>query len=320
MPTMKLPDHWRPDASIARLRARARLLQDIREFFARHNVLEVETPVISMAGNTDPQISSIRTREGGYLRTSPEFALKRLLSAGSGDIYELGRVFRAGESGRSHNPEFTLLEWYRTGFSHHQLMDEVASLIRFCGHGKFDQWHEERLTYQQLFLRHLDIDPLTADEQTLAQVASSHGITDIELNRRQWLDMLISLVIQPQLPRECLTFIHDYPADQAALARVRDSTPVLAERFELYIGPCELANGYQELTDPDELQRRFEAENKQRGKCGQPRIELDTRLLAALRHGMPECAGVALGVDRLLMTLCDVETIADVIAFPSSHA
>jgi len=311
---------WRPTTSTAQLKARARLLQDIRAYFSERNVLEVETPLISMAGNTDPEIQSIRTDTGGYLRTSPEFPLKRLLAADSGDIFELGRVFRAGESGRFHNPEFTLLEWYRTGYSYHRLMDEVADLVRFCGRGKFDQWPEQRLSYKQIFLHHLDLDPFTADSQELAAVAKKHGFTDIELGRRQWLDLLISLVIQPALPEETLTFIYDFPAEQAALAKIRPESPPLAERFELYLGRTELANGYQELTDASEQRRRFDAENTQREKRGEASCAIDHHLIAALEHGLPECAGVALGVDRLLMNLCDAETIGKVTAFPFSRA
>jgi len=311
---------WRPTASTARLKARARLLQDIRGFFVERDVLEVETPLISKAGNTDPEIQSIRTDTGDYLRTSPEFPLKRLLAAGSGDIFELGRVFRAGESGRYHNPEFTMLEWYRTGFGYHQLMDEVAELVRSCGHGEFDQWPEQRLSYRQLFLDYLDLDPFTAASQELSAVAKKHNITDIELERKQWLDLLISLVIQPALPEESLTFIYDFPADQAALARIRPGSPPKAERFELYLGRTELANGYQELTDSDEQRLRFDTENAQREKRGEAKCETDHHLIAALEHGLPECAGVALGVDRLLMSLCDAETISDVTAFPFSRA
>ena len=317
---MNPPENWRPTATLTQLKARARLLRDIRDFFSTRNVLEVETPLISMTGNTDPQIDSIRTDAGAYLRTSPEFALKRLLSAGSGDIFELGRVFRAGESGRSHNPEFTMLEWYRIGLSYHGLMDEVANLIRFCGHGKFDQWSDVRLSYKQLFQRHLDINPYTVDAATLANVAKKHGISEMELDRRQWLDLLISLVIQPAMPVDCLTFVYDFPADQAALARIRPETPPAAERFELYLGSIELANGYQELTEPIEQQNRFESENRQRKERGHEQCEMDQHLVTALHHGMPECAGVALGVDRLLMKLCDSDTIDEVIAFPYARA
>ena len=317
---MKPPESWRPTAAPAQLKARARLLQDIRDYFSQHGVMEVETPLLSMAGNTDPEIESIRTDTGGYLRTSPEFALKRLLAAGSGDIFELGRVFRAGESGRYHNPEFTLLEWYRMGFSYHRLMDELAVLVRHCGRGKFDQWREQRLSYRQLFRQHLDLDPFTADEQVLSTAANKHGVSDIELDRRQWLDLLISLVIQPALPEECLTFVYDFPAGQAALARIRPGSPPMAERFELYLGRTELANGYQELTDAVEQRRRFDAENSLREKHGKPVCEIDHHLITALEQGLPECAGVALGVDRLLMAIVDAETIDDVTAFPFSRA
>lgn len=311
---------WRPTASLEHLKARARLLQDMRTYFSDRDVFEVETPLISMAGNTDPEIQSIRTDTGGYLRTSAEFPLKRLLAAGSGDVFELGRVFRAGESGRFHNPEFTMLEWYRAGFSYHRLMDEVADLVRFCGRGKFDQWPEQRLGYRQLFLDHLDLDPFTADKKELRAVAKKHDFTDMELERRQWLDLLISLVIQPALPEETLTFIYDFPAEQAALARIRPGTPPLAERFELYLGRTELANGYQELTNASEQRQRFENENTQREKRGEVICEIDHHLVEALEHGLPECAGIALGVDRLLMNLCDVESISEVTAFPFSRA
>jgi len=313
-------DSWRPTAAPAQLKARADLLQEIRDFFSDSSMMEVETPLISMAGNPDLQIQSIRTDTGGYLRTSPEFALKRLLAAGSGDIFELGRVFRAGESGRHHNPEFSMLEWYRTGASYHRLMDEVAALVRHCGRGKFAQWKEERLSYQELFLRHLDIDPFTADAGLLCATAKKNGIGDIDLDRGQWLDLLISLVIQPALPKENLTFVYDFPAEQAALARVRPGNPPLAERFELYLGSVELANGYQELTDATEQQRRFDADNSERKKRGLPVYEVDHHLVTALEHGMPECSGVALGVDRLLMAISGKKTMSEVTAFPISRA
>ena len=317
---MNPPENWRSNAGPAHLKARADLLQDIRQYFARLGVMEVETPLISQAGNTDPEIDSMKTDSGAYLRTSPEFALKRLLASGSGDIYELGRVFRAGESGRSHNPEFTMLEWYRNGFSYQQLMDEVAALVKHCGRGKFDQWPIEKLSYRELFQRYLDIDPFSADTTELSAVANRHGIDDIELRRKQWLDLLISAVIQPALPGNCLTFVSDFPADQAALARVRNTTPPVAERFELYLGCTELANGYQELTDAVEQQRRFDAENTLREQRGQTKYEVDHHLIKALEHGLPACAGVALGVDRLLMAVCGAETISEVIAFPFSRA
>ncbi len=310
---------WQPTASRKHLQARARVLQDIRSYFSDQGVLEVETHHLAQTGNTDPEIQSIRTAGGGYLRTSPEFALKRLLAAGSGDIFELGRVFRAGESGRHHNPEFTLLEWYRTTFGYHRLMDEVAALVLYCGHGKFNQWPQQRLSYSELFNRHLGLDPISAGIHELAGAAAQHGIGDIGLGRRQWLDLLLSHVIQPALPGHCLTFVYDYPADQAALAKIRQGTAPVAERFELYLGRMELANGYQELTDAAEQQRRFEDENAQREKHGKPACSMDNQVLAALAHGLPECAGVALGVDRLLMAICAADSISEVIAFPFSR-
>lgn len=313
-------DLWRPAAAASSLKRRAQLLQDLREFFAKRDVMEVETPLTSSAGNTDPAINSIMTDNGRYLRTSPEFALKRLLAADIGDIYELGRVFRAGEAGHHHNPEFTMLEWYRTGFSYHQLMDEVAAIVRHCGRGKFDQWPQSKLSYHQLFQTYLGIDPFSADKQTLAAVARRHGIEDMDLSRKQWLDLLISFVIQPALEEESLTFVYDFPVDQAALARIRPTTPPLAERFELYLGRVELANGYQELTDAKEQQRRFDAENELREQNGADRCEVDRHLLAALAHGLPDCSGVALGVDRLLMAICDADTLDEVMAFPFSRA
>lgn len=317
---MVAPDSWRPTAAPAQLRARALLLRDIREFFSERDVLEVETPLISMSGNTDPEIQSIRTGEGGYLRTSPEFALKRLLAAGSGDIYELGRVFRGGEAGRTHNPEFTMLEWYRSGFSHHRLMDEVTDLVRRCGRGKFDHWPVQKLSYRQLFLHYAGLDPNDADANALAACAQQNGIDELELSRRQWLDLLLSVVIQPALPEHCLTYVHDFPADQAALARVRQDSPPAAERFELYLGRTELANGYQELTDANEQARRFEADNRRRESRGQPVYQADHNLVQALAHGLPECAGVALGVDRLLMAVTGAASITEVLAFPHSRA
>ena len=311
---------WQPTASSERLQARAQLLQDIRHYFTEHNVLEVETPLLSKAGNTDPEIESIKTLGGSYLRTSPEFALKRMLAAGSGDIYELGRVFRAGEAGRHHNPEFTMLEWYRTNFDYHKLMAEVAALIMHCGRGKFDHWPLQKLSYRELFQRYLGLDPATADIEILKSTAKDHGISDIELNHRQWLDLLISHFIQPALPEHGLTFVYDFPANQAALAKIRQGSPPVAERFELYLGRIELANGYQELTDAEEQKRRFEDDNRLRLKRAEPVCTIDENLLIAMAHGLPECAGVALGVDRLLMTICEAGQLDEVMAFSFSRA
>ena len=315
------PETWRPTASRTLLRRRARLLRDIRAFFEEKGVLEVETPLLSAAGNPDPEIQSVATRCGALLRTSPEFALKRLLAAGSGDVYELGRVFRAGESGRTRNPEFTLLEWYRVGFTYFDLMDEVTALVRHCGRGAFDGWRVAKLGYRDWFEAELGIDPFSAGEELLAAAARDRGMsTDGALERRQWLDLLTGLVLQPAVPERQLTLVYDYPAGQAALARIRPGSPPAAERFELYLGRVELANGYQELTDAEEQRRRFEADNEERARRGQETCPVDERLVAALENGLPECAGVALGVDRLLMALSDVDDISAAIAFPFSRA
>ena len=311
---------WQPTASLQNLQARASLNSRVHSYFSERNVLEVETPIISQAGNTDPEILPVITNNRQYLRTSPEFAMKRLLAAGYGDIYELGRVFRAAESGSNHNPEFTMLEWYRVGFSYHQLMDEVADLVRHCGEHVFDEWPEARLSYRELYLKYLNIDPFVASAETMASIAAEHGITDIELNRKQWLDLLISHIIQPALPEHALTFVYDFPADQAALAKITNDTPPVAQRFELYLGRTELANGYQELCDASEQQQRFDAQNAARLSRGEPLRQIDHNLVAALQSGLPECAGVALGMDRFLMAIYGLKSINEVIAFPQSRA
>lgn len=314
------PD-WRPGASRHAVEARARLLAAIRGFFAARGVLEVETPVLARAGNSDPNIASIATEEPRrrFLRTSPEYAMKRLLAAGFGDIYELGRVFRAGEKGQFHNPEFTLLEWYRGSVGYRDLATEVLELVRSCGAGAFDGWGEQRITYRDLFRDQLGLDPFHCGEADLAQCAAERGIRAGPLEHLQWLDLLLAEVLQPALPGECLTVLYDFPPEQAALARMRPGDPPVAERFEVFLGQMELANGYQELTDPDEQRRRFERENRLRDIRGEEAPPLDERLLGALRHGLPECSGVALGVDRLLMSLLKLERMDAVLAFSADR-
>lgn len=317
------PGDWRPTASRTALEARARLLADIRSFFAERDVLEVETPVLSRAGNTDPSIASLHTDEPRprYLRTSPEYPMKRLLAAVGSDIYELGRVFRAGESGARHNPEFTLLEWYRVGWTWQALADEVVTLLRQCGGGRFDDWTCEHVTYRGLFLRHTGLDPFTATESDCEALAAERGIGAGPMDLRDWLDLLLSHLVQPALAGALITVVHDFPADQAALARTRDDERhTVAERFEVYLGAAELANGYQELGDAAELRRRFEGDNRRRAARGDGQLPVDETLLAAMEHGLPDCAGVALGVDRLLMALLGAEHIDMVLAFPAHRA
>lgn len=255
-----------------------------------------------------------------YLRTSPEYAMKRLLAAGHGDIYELGRVFRAGEAGRYHNPEFTLLEWYRIGWQYLDLADEVIELIRHCGHGQFDQWPVNRVTYRTLFQQETGLDPLNCEESDLESCALERGIQAGPMNHQEWLDLVLSQVIQPALPGETFTVLHEFPPEQAALARIRGGDTAVAERFEVFLGQMELANGYQELTDADEQLLRFQRESKMASGRGEETVPIDKNLVSALRHGLPECSGVALGVDRLLMSCLKMNRIDGILAFGADRA
>ncbi|HFC53085.1 MAG TPA: EF-P lysine aminoacylase GenX [Gammaproteobacteria bacterium] len=321
---------WRPAASLRVLRRRAAMLAEVRAFFAARRVLEVETPLLSAAAASDPAVESFVTCYAGpgvasgcsmYLNGSPEFAMKRLLAAGSGPIYQICKAFRQGEAGRHHNPEFTLLEWYRPGFDHRLLMDEVEELLRVL---LPDLGGGERLSYREAFRRHAGIDPLTAEEQELAKCAASHGLGGVAgpdgMGVDGWLDLLMSHLVQPRLGREGPCFLFDYPASQAALARIRPGTPPVAERFELFLRGVELANGFHELLDHEEQRRRFDADLQRRARAGQPLPPLDRNLLAALSHGLPSCSGVALGLDRVLMLMCGAEEIGEVLAFPIGRA
>jgi lysyl-tRNA synthetase class 2 len=309
------------------------MLERIRAFFAHRRVLEVETPILAGAAATDPHLLSLAVRYTGpgassgrtlYLRTSPEFPMKRLLAAGGGSIYQIARVFRDAESGRLHNPEFTLLEWYRVGFDHHALMEEVAQLVAETLSGWRALEAAEKLSYREAFLRHAGIDPHAAGGGDLARVARERGLgvpsglapDDLD----GWRDLLLTHLVEPHLGRARLTFIYDYPASQAALARVRPGDPPLAERFECYLDGIELANGFRELTDPLEQRRRFERDLTTRRRQGLPEVPLDEHLLSALVHGLPECSGVALGVDRLAMCAAGARSIEEVLAFPLGRA
>lgn len=311
---------WQPTASLKNLRRRARLLAEIRAFFAAREVLEVDTPVLSNRGVTDVNLANIRTTDGGFLQTSPEYAIKRLLAAGIGDCYQLGHVFRQDESGARHNAEFTLLEWYRLGWDDVQLMDEVAQLCRELS-GQ-PELAAQRLSYAEAFAQAGLPDPHRADLAELRAAVHQHlAAASHDWQRDDCLDALMALVVEPALPADQLTFITHYPASQAALAQfeVQDEL-TLARRFELYWGAMELANGYFELTDAAEQQRRF-AEDQQRRKAqGLPEAEPDQRLLAAMQVGLPECAGVALGVDRLLMRILGEDQIAAVLPFNRENA
>jgi lysyl-tRNA synthetase class 2 len=321
-------DDWRPRATLATLRARARCLATIRSFFAEHGLLEVETPQLSIAAATDPALASLATRWPGpdgvsrWLHTSPELPMKRLLAAGSGDIWQLARVFRDGERGRRHHPEFTLLEWYRVGWDHHRLMGEVADLVTglLDGHTLAPA---EKLTYREAFTNLAGIDPFTAGPDAWRAAVDRHAIDCTGLDETDidgWRDLLLTHAVEPHLGQGRLTFIHDYPASQAALARVRAGDPPVAERFELYWQGIELANGFHELTDVAEQRRRIEADQARRHETGLASAPTDIRFLAALEAGLPDCAGVALGVDRLLMLALGLSSLDEVLAFPIERA
>ncbi|HSL17494.1 MAG TPA: elongation factor P--(R)-beta-lysine ligase [Methylomirabilota bacterium] len=319
---------WRPTASLETLRLRAEILGAIRSFFAGRGILEVETPLLAAAPVTDLHLAALSCRYRGpghdeglrlWLQTSPEFAMKRLLAAGSGPIYALDKAFRDGEAGSRHNPEFTLLEWYRPGWDHHRLMDEVEDLLTVVL-GSSDA---ERLTYAEAFRRHAGVDPFHDPVAALAARAADllgHTPPDLGDDRDAWLELLLSHAVEPRIGRGGPTFVYDFPASQAALARVRPGDPPVAERFELFLEGVELANGYHELGDPAEQRRRFEADLAERRARGLPEVPVDERLLAALAHGLPDCAGVALGVDRLVMLAAGATRIDQVITFPVDRA
>jgi len=319
-----------PSADFDAIRLRARVNAAIRDFFARRGVLEVETPILSRAGNTDPNIASFALEFSGrtdgaprtrWLRTSAEFPMKRLLAAGLGDCYELGRVFRDGEAGGRHNPEFTMLEWYRVGWDHLRLADEAVELVQAALSLVEREASVARIAFRELYRDTLGIDPMTADIDALRATGGDIAIDPEGLTRDDWLDLLMTHLIQPRFPPNQLLVVHDYPASQCALAKVvqRDDVDV-AERFEVYLGPLELANGYHELTDAVEQRRRFERDLSVRSTRGAASPPIDEALLDAMAAGLPACAGVALGVDRLLMAMLGTPRIADVLAFDFNRA
>jgi lysyl-tRNA synthetase class 2 len=348
-------EDWRPSASHAHLVERAALLRRAREFFAAREVLEVDTPLLVNAAVTDVHIHSARVRltEPGvaqpgsaapapaapapplFLHTSPEYAMKRLLAAGSGDIYQICHVVRGLECGRLHNPEFTLIEWYRTGFTLASLMDEVEALVRTLLGAASAARASERLSYREAFLRELALDPFSASEEALARAAQPLGFRRAPLPPRadrgatssasagardEWLELLMASLVGPRLGRSALTFVHSYPASQAALARLDRTDARVAERFELYCEGIELANGFHELAAADEQRARFEHDNAERRRLGLPLAAPDERLLAALAAGLPDCAGVALGFDRTLMLALGAGHIEQVLPFPTARA
>ena len=317
---------WRPSASVAALRRRALSLCATREFFRARRVLEVETPIMVNAPVSDVNIRSISVELTGdrgtrrHLHTSPEYAMKRLLAAGTGDIFQVCHVFRGAERGRRHNPEFTLIEWYRLGFSLDALMREVADLVRVLLGGDVPL---EFISYREAVRKHAGFDPLDADLATLRGAAQALGYDATrarDAGRDELLDLVMGAQVGPALGASALTFVHRYPASQAALARLDPEDARLALRFELYHHGLELANGYHELADAAEQRRRFACDQQSRAARGLPPVSIDARLLAALESGLPDCAGVALGFDRVLMLAQGASSIDEVLAFPTERA
>jgi lysyl-tRNA synthetase class 2 len=306
---------WQPDAALRVVRERARVYLQIRAFFNNRGYLEVDTPILMPATNTDVHIDSLEVSCAGrrlFLQTSPEYAMKRLLAAGSGSIFQIGHAFRQDEQGRLHNPEFSLLEWYREGYDYQQLMDEMELLITSLS---LRQCDFSRITYRQLFRQALDLEIETISLAQLRAECSLRipGCDPQELDIDQCLDLLLAVAIAPAM--RGYQFVYDYPLSQAALARVSASDASVAERFELFYDGIELANGFSELTDATQQRARFESDNRARAQKQLPQHAIDELLLAALSHGLEECAGVALGLDRLLMVLLDLDSIDQVLTF-----
>lgn len=308
---------WHPQASLGHLRRRAQILAYIREYFAARHVLEVETPLLSAAASTDVNLDTIRAGDG-YLHTSPEFAMKRLLAADMGDIYQICKVFRQGERGRYHNPEFTLLEWYRVGWEYRRLMQEVAELL---GGVLGITTAPEYVRYRDAFWTTLALDPLVAPKRELECAAARAGLNNgVNISRDELLDALAGICVYPSLGKNGLTFIYDFPSSQAALARIRPDVEPVAERFEVVVNGLELGNGYTELTDAQEQQARFAADLAARKLQNKPKLPIDKRFLSALGTGLPESAGVALGVDRMVMLACNASQLAEVMTFTQENA
>ncbi len=322
-----MPQTEKLKCSLSRLKQRAFLLSSIRQFFALRAVLEVETPVLSSAGNTDTSIESFTSEAinpafaGSYLRTSAEFPMKRLLCQGVGDIYEIGKVFRKGENGSAHNCEFTLLEWYRVNFSYLDLIAEVQELFLYLlAAFKKEVVTSEIISYAECFAQFLHIELTKINQKQLNIICQQQHYSGSDLSRDEALDYLFATYIQPRFAKNKLTFVTHYPASQAALAKINPKDHTTALRFEVFYQGHELGNGYEELTDANELLSRFEKDNDLRKKQKRECVEIDKNLIKAMQKGMPDCSGIAMGIDRLLMVLQDEKNIKQVISFDAKHA
>jgi lysyl-tRNA synthetase class 2 len=323
--TARAPGDWRPSAALETLRLRAQMLRRAREYFAQTGALEVETPVLVRAAVTDVHLESLAVQRSdgtpiGFLHTSPEYAMKRLLCAGAPDLYQVAHVFREGERGRRHNPEFTMIEWYRLGIDHVELMRDVDALLRALLEPARPVAATAHVTYAEAFESALRVDPLAAPTEAIEAALRSAGIDlpeGLPGDRDGLLDLGMSMYVTPGFARDRITFVRDFPASQAALARIDGA---VAARFEAFWGGLELANGFHELGDATEQAQRFAADSAVRLGRGQPPREPDQRFLAALSAGLPPCAGVALGFDRVVMVAAGARAIDDVIAFPIERA
>ncbi|TWT39921.1 Elongation factor P--(R)-beta-lysine ligase [Thalassoglobus neptunius] len=325
----------RPADVIKNLRKRAALLNHVRKEFDRHGYWEVETPLLSQETCIDQWIEPMEFHAGDkvrYLQTSPEFAMKRLVASGAEAIYQICKAFRGHESGENHNCEFTLLEWYRVGDDYHAQMDFVEHLLRAALDFSIQNaWIPQnalpkkfhRISYESAFVQYANISALTASDDDLIQHAHDLGSTDIRQLRPlrdDVLNFLLATRVEPELEKLGAVFLYDYPANQSALARVRNDEPPVSERFELYVNGIELCNGYQELTDPQELRRRMKQQNALRAARGLREFETETHLISAMESGLPECAGVALGFDRLAMLCLGLKSVREVLSFPFEFA
>jgi lysyl-tRNA synthetase class 2 len=319
---------FKPSMSFSIAQQRALILQKIRIFFAEKDILEVETPLLCSGTVTDVYLDAFECNytythlpsKKFYLQTSPEFSLKRLLASGYGDIFQLSKAFRDEECGRHHNAEFTLLEWYRLGFDHLELMDEVAELLTFI----LSCDGVDKITYQQLFIDYVGVDPLLVSQADLRIILNKNNILSDWLVKETSIDVLLQVIlaeiIEPQIGQEKPCFIYDFPRSQASLAKISKENPLVAERFECYYRGIELVNGFHELTDAKEQLARFNSDNEQRKEKGLVEKPIDMRFIAALEAGLPECSGVALGIDRLVMLACNLDHIDQVLTFNTNKA
>lgn len=305
---------WEPSAALDVLKTRAHVNAQIRAFFQARKVIEVETPIANQYAVTDLYIDSISTDDEKFLHTSPEYAMKRLLAFHECDIYQLCKVFRANETGSFHHNEFTMLEWYRVGMRYKDLMKEVAELIAFLVGNSIDLLETKFIRYQEIFKKYARVDIHVANQADYLQVFADHSVDlNSSLTMDQYQELILDQIILPKLEKKSMTFVYDFPAEHASLAKLNEQG--YAERFELYFGGMELANGFQELTDAEQQLSRFEEDNRKRLLAGRRAIDIDMQFIAALESGLPESAGVALGIDRLVMVMVDAKSIRDVLTF-----